>query len=166
MGCGWHHWTSAVVLLQPAVRVARMSLVEVLDNLREEGIWFDGTDWSKKREALHLTVGIGQSDPKRRHSVARDHPLSLIPVLDPSRQLPQIPHVPETVTHLPPSSLDVLGAGHTYGAAHLVTATFVQWPIWPGGRPDLSACRGACLTMVMSPTTTGQRLPVTCWSKH
>ncbi|KAJ7890232.1 hypothetical protein B0H13DRAFT_2341165 [Mycena leptocephala] len=77
--------------LDPAVCVARMSLAEVLYNLHEEGVWFDGTDWNKSREALPFANRL----------------LSLLPT---PRQLGQIPYVPKTITHLPPSSLDVLAA--------------------------------------------------------
>ncbi|KAJ7829665.1 hypothetical protein B0H14DRAFT_2809267 [Mycena olivaceomarginata] len=77
--------------LDPAVCVARMSLAEVLYNLHEEGVWFDGTDWNKSREALPFANRL----------------LSLLPT---PRQLGQIPYVPKTITHLPPSSMDVLAA--------------------------------------------------------
>ncbi|KAJ7705929.1 hypothetical protein B0H14DRAFT_3026889 [Mycena olivaceomarginata] len=77
--------------LDPAVCAARMSLADVLYNLHEEHVWFDGTDWNKSREALPFANRL----------------LSLLPT---PRQLGQIPYVPKTITHLPPSSMDVLAA--------------------------------------------------------
>lgn len=39
-------WTSGVVGGDPATRVAKMGLEEVLAELRAPGIWFDGVDWA------------------------------------------------------------------------------------------------------------------------
>ncbi|KAJ6570513.1 hypothetical protein DFH09DRAFT_1464261 [Mycena vulgaris] len=131
--------------------VARMTLAEVVQQLREEeGVWFDGMDWSAKRwnareqeeyerrvreererkqEQRHRADGSDDSSavtPRTSDSspppAARATPpagerlkewdikstIPVSPVLNPPRLLSPIPYIPETIAHLPPSSLDAL----------------------------------------------------------
>ncbi|KAJ7429761.1 hypothetical protein B0H11DRAFT_1923935 [Mycena galericulata] len=71
--------------------------------LRLQYITVWSTDWNNKRETfigLDPTLGAG----------TRERPLSVVPELDTPRQLRQIPYMPETISHLSPISLNVLGA--------------------------------------------------------
>lgn len=60
-------WTSGVVGVgDPATRVARMGLEEVLVELRAPGVWFDGVDWTTgglQRDG----VSAGERDRDRGH---------------------------------------------------------------------------------------------------
>ncbi|KAJ7511098.1 hypothetical protein B0H11DRAFT_2268941 [Mycena galericulata] len=150
----------------PAMRAARMSLADVVREVREEeGVWFDGVDWTERRrnaraeaaterererERRHRTEGSDDSsegtsrtsdtspvlststlgttpsppplgehrkdadavEEARRAKEARERQptIAVMPVLDPPRLLHPIPHVPETIAHLPMYSLEALRA--------------------------------------------------------
>ncbi|KAK6969318.1 hypothetical protein R3P38DRAFT_3298545 [Favolaschia claudopus] len=147
-------------LLDPAMRAARMTIAEVVQQLREEeGVWFDGMDWSAKRvnaledERRHKEEGSGsegssslgtsprtsdsdtspvlststlgttpspppgEKDLKggavqeagvstKKNKNKKTIPVS--PVMDPPRLIRPIPHVPETIEHLPHYSMEAL----------------------------------------------------------
>ncbi|KAJ7743052.1 hypothetical protein DFH07DRAFT_979786 [Mycena maculata] len=158
-------------VLDPAMRAARMSLADVVREVREEeGVWFDGVDWSERRrnaraearereatgaeeERRHRAEGSDDSSagtprtsdtspvlststlgttpsppplgehPKDKNAAAlheerqrelakeaqeRQPTIAVMPVLDPPRLLRPIPHVPETIAHLPQFSMDAL----------------------------------------------------------
>ncbi|KAJ7165748.1 hypothetical protein C8R46DRAFT_1274917 [Mycena filopes] len=156
-------------LLDPAMRAARMSLADVVKQLREEeGIWFDGMDWSAKRrnareqeqerereedrhrERRHRAEGSdgssagtprtsdtspvlststlgttpsppplgehrkdkgGEEEDLRRQTamaVERQPMIAVMPVLESPRLLRPIPHIPETIAHLPSYSMEAL----------------------------------------------------------
>ncbi|KAK6995898.1 hypothetical protein R3P38DRAFT_2737145 [Favolaschia claudopus] len=151
-------------LLDPAMRAARMTIGEVVQQLREEeGVWFDGMDWSAKRvnareqeaederrEGRHKgegsgsegssslgtsprtsdtdtspvlstsTLGTTPSPPPGEKdtksavgegagvSTKKNKTIPVSPVMDPPRLIRPIPHVPETIEHLPHYSMEAL----------------------------------------------------------
>ncbi|KAK7013645.1 hypothetical protein R3P38DRAFT_2638800 [Favolaschia claudopus] len=152
-------------LLDPAMRAARMTIAEVVQQLREEeGVWFDGMDWSAKRvnaledERRHKEEGSGsegssslgtsprtsdsdtspvlststlgttpspppgdkEKDLKEKDAGGMQEAavstkknknkktIPVSPVMDPPRLIRPIPHVPETIEHLPHYSMEAL----------------------------------------------------------
>ncbi|KAJ7105370.1 hypothetical protein C8R44DRAFT_746062 [Mycena epipterygia] len=52
--------------LDPAVRAARMPLADVVRELREEeGVWFDGVDWSERRRNARAEAEVGAGEGHR-----------------------------------------------------------------------------------------------------
>ncbi|KAJ7687582.1 hypothetical protein B0H17DRAFT_681945 [Mycena rosella] len=51
--------------LDPAVRAARMPLADVVRELREEGVWFDGVDWSERRRNARAEAEAGAGGAHR-----------------------------------------------------------------------------------------------------
>ncbi|KAJ7616651.1 hypothetical protein FB45DRAFT_1064031 [Roridomyces roridus] len=147
----------------PAMRATRMSLADVVRELREEeGVWFDGVDWSERRKnarkdaearereeedaqrarrltdgsddssedgtsrtsdtgssaTVHSTPTLGTTptppppeEPTKETLQERTHgqpTIAVMPVLHPPRLLRPIPHVPDTIEHLPPYSMESL----------------------------------------------------------
>jgi hypothetical protein len=115
--------------LDPAMRAVRMSLADVVCNLREEDVWFDGTDWNISRE---IAAG-GLTGAATLFGTRRSPTIAVMPVMDAPRRIHPIPYVPETITHLPPRSLEVLGTVRSF----LFQIEFHEYRQFPscGARP-------------------------------
>jgi hypothetical protein len=60
--------------LDPAMRAARMSLADVVQQLREEEeVWFDGTDWSAKRRNARAEDQEREREQEREKERERGH---------------------------------------------------------------------------------------------
>ncbi|KAF7298523.1 hypothetical protein MIND_00798900 [Mycena indigotica] len=106
-----------VVISDPAIRATRITLEEVIKELREEeGVWFDGVDWSERRRNLRAEAeGLEDRSPTLSTSTLATTDLekssitiAVDPVRNPPKLLHSIPYVPETIEHLPPYSQDIL----------------------------------------------------------
>ncbi|KAJ7626065.1 hypothetical protein FB45DRAFT_796217 [Roridomyces roridus] len=142
--CSLDAYGGVVGAPDPAMRATRMSLADVVRELREEeGVWFDGVDWSERRknarkdaeEARRRAEGSDDSteggtprtsdtassatmhstpstsppgEPNKEQQETGQPTIAVMPVLHPPRLLRPIPHVPDTIEHLPPYSMESL----------------------------------------------------------
>ncbi|KAF7296354.1 hypothetical protein HMN09_01105500 [Mycena chlorophos] len=155
-------------VVDPTIRAARMTIDDVVREMREEeGVWFDGVDWSERRRNARVEEEREERRERQRQRQAEDaevsssdgsgtattpgktesptlststlgttpspsaddddfkveededetrshvhHDFKLAIAVDPVRNPPQlllaIPHVPETLSHMPAYSLDAL----------------------------------------------------------